>query len=86
MSDREPRVVVLVSDGCHLCDDACVVVTAVCEAADVGWEARDLSDLDESTRERWREFVPVIIVDGEVHDLFRVNAGRLRAALGATPG
>jgi hypothetical protein len=84
VTDRESRVVVLVSDGCHLCDDACVIVAAVCEAADVGWVARDLNDLDEPTRLQWREFVPVILVDGEVHDLFRVDAGRLGAALGAT--
>jgi hypothetical protein len=81
VSDGEPRVVVLVNAGCHLCDDACEVVTAVCGEAGVAWSARDLSDADEPTRARWREYVPVILVDGEVHDLFRVNADRLRAAL-----
>jgi Glutaredoxin-like domain (DUF836) len=84
VSDGDARVVVLVSAGCHLCDDACAVVTEVCTAAEVGWEARDLSRLDEPTRQQWREFVPVILVDGEVHDLFRVDPGRLRAALGLT--
>jgi hypothetical protein len=77
----EPRVVVLVTDGCHLCEDACTVVTAVCAANGATWTARDLSDVDEATRAQWREYVPVILVDGEVHDLFRVNPDRLRAAL-----
>jgi hypothetical protein len=40
-----------------------------------------LSDVDEDTRARWREYVPVVLVDGEVHDIFRVSADRLRAAL-----
>jgi hypothetical protein len=76
-----PRVVVLVTDGCHLCDDACTVVAEVCSPSGVTWTARDLSEVDEATRAQWREYVPVILVDGEVHDLFRVNADRLRAAL-----
>ena len=77
----EPRVVVLVTAGCHLCADACTVVTEVCAAAEVAWTARDLSDVDEATRAQWREYVPVVLVDGAVHDIFRVNAHRLRAAL-----
>jgi hypothetical protein len=30
---------------------------------------------------KWAEFVPVILVDGEVHDWFRVREDRLRAVL-----
>jgi hypothetical protein len=81
VSEREPRVVVLVTAGCHLCDDACEVVTTVCAESGVPWMARDLLDTDESTRAQWREYVPVVIVDGEVHDIFRVDAVRLRAAI-----
>jgi hypothetical protein len=81
VNDGEPRVVVLVSAGCHLCDDACETVATVCAQAAVEWSARDLADLDEPTRTRWREYVPVVLVDGEVHDIFRVTADRLRAAL-----
>lgn len=81
MSDGDPRVVVLVSAGCHLCADACAVVTSVCSERGVTWAARDLSDLDEPTRARWREYVPVVLIDGDVHDIFRVSTDRLRAAL-----
>jgi hypothetical protein len=78
----DPRVVVVVTPGCHLCDDACGVVAAVCAQASAGWVARDLAELDETAQAKWREFVPVVLVDGEVHDIFRVSADRLRAALG----
>jgi hypothetical protein len=81
VSDGEARVVVLVTDGCHLCDDACAIVAAVCAETAVQWAARDLLDTDEPIRLRWREYVPVVLIDGEVHDIFRVNADRLRAAL-----
>jgi hypothetical protein len=77
----DPRVVVLVTAGCHLCEDACDVVATVCEAAAVSWAARDLASCDDATQRRWREFVPVVLVDGDVHDVFRVTAERLRAAI-----
>jgi hypothetical protein len=75
------RVVVLVTDGCHLCVDACSVVGTVCDDLGVTWAARDLAAVDDETRARWREFVPVVMVDGEVHEIFRVDADRFRAAL-----
>jgi glutaredoxin-like protein DUF836 len=81
VSERQPRVVVLVTAGCHLCADACAVVASVCAETEIGWTARDLSEVDEPTRARWREFVPVVLIDGEVHDIFRVAPDRLRAAL-----
>ena len=81
MSGPAPRVVVLVTPGCHLCEDACAVVGAVCGDLSVSWSPRELSELDEASQARWREYVPVILVDGDVHDIFRVDADRLRAAL-----
>jgi Glutaredoxin-like domain (DUF836) len=82
VSRDEPRVVVLVTTGCHLCADACTVVGDVCAATGVSWSARDLADVDAATRSRWREYVPVVLIDGEVHEIFRVSAERLRGALG----
>lgn len=76
-----PRVVVLVKPGCHLCDDAVTVVAGVCDPAGVEWSTRDLGEVDEATRTQWADYVPVITVDGEVHDLFRVSPDRLRQAL-----
>jgi hypothetical protein len=77
----DARVVVLVTAGCHLCEDACAVVSAVCDAAAVSWAARDLMSCDAAAQRQWREFVPVVLVDGNVHDVFRVTAERLRAAI-----
>jgi hypothetical protein len=78
----DPRVVVLVTTGCHLCEDACGVVSAVCDAAAVSWTARDLMTCDQATQRQWREYVPVVLVDGDVHDVFRVSPDRLKAAIG----
>ena len=77
MSDR---VVVLTKPGCHLCEDACAAVARVAAEVGVGWHEQDISDDAELTA-RWGEYVPVIVVDGEVHDWFRVREDRLRAAL-----
>jgi hypothetical protein len=74
------RVVVLTRPGCHLCEDACVVVGRVASDVGVEWVQRDISDDAELTA-RWGEYIPVVMIDGEVHDWFRVDEQRLRAAL-----
>jgi hypothetical protein len=77
----QPRVVVVVTDGCHLCEDACKAVAAVCADLGVDWRSRDLFDLPDHQIRQWREYVPVVLIDGDVHDVFRVSVDRLRAAL-----
>ena len=79
-TDARPRVVVLTKPGCHLCDDACAVVARITEELGVEWAAQDITD-DAELMSRWAEYVPVILVDGEVHDWFRVREDRLRTAL-----
>jgi hypothetical protein len=74
------RVVVLTRPGCHLCEDACVVVDRVAADVGVAWSQLDISD-DLDLTARWGEYIPVVMVDGEVHDWFRVDEQRLRAAL-----
>lgn len=71
---------VLTRPGCHLCADACAAVARITAALGVGWTEQDITGDVELTAQ-WSEFVPVIVVDGEVHDWFRVNDERLRAAL-----
>ncbi|HTR70961.1 MAG TPA: glutaredoxin family protein [Mycobacteriales bacterium] len=75
------RVEVIVSPDCHLCEDACSVVAEVCTDLGVGWVRTSIADLDPDTQVKWREYTPVIVVDGAVHDVFRVTPDRLRAAL-----
>jgi glutaredoxin len=73
-------VVVLTAAGCHLCDVAIEVVSSVADELGIEWRTQDVM-ADTETALRWRELVPVVFVDGEVHDWFRVDADRLRAAL-----
>jgi hypothetical protein len=78
----DPRVVVVVTEGCHLCDDATKVVAETCDDLGVSWRTQDLFGLAEDQVAQWREYVPVVLVDGKVHDVFRVSPDRFRAALG----
>jgi glutaredoxin len=71
---------VLTKAGCHLCQDACRAVARVADSVGVAWSERDISD-DPELLAQWAEYVPVIMVDGEVHGWFRVDEDRLRAAL-----
>lgn len=74
------RVRLYTRPGCHLCDDARLVVEQVC--ADLG-ERYDEVDItgSEELLTRFGEEIPVTFVDGAQHDYWRVDPVRLRAAL-----
>ena len=75
-----PRVLLYSKPGCHLCDDARVVVEQVC--AELGESFEEVSILDDPALvERFGEEIPVTFVDGRQHDFWRVDPARLRAAL-----
>ena len=76
----DPRVVVYGKPGCHLCEEAVVVVARVCADVGVGWSERDISG-DEELMRIYGEQLPVIFVDGAQHDFWRVDPARLRSAL-----
>lgn len=76
------RITLLGKPGCHLCEDAREVIAEVAAELGVGWEERNILDDPELVRE-YQDYIPVVLVDGEVHDWFRVRADRLRSALGA---
>lgn len=74
------RVTLIGKPDCHLCQEARAVIEVVCGDLGVGWE--ELSILDDPVLfDRYWEQVPVTLVDGEQHDFWRVDGGRLRAAL-----
>ena len=77
----EPRITLLSKPGCHLCDEARVVIERVAADLGVGWAERSIED-DPSLKERYWEQIPVTFVDGRQHDYWRVDEARLRAALG----
>jgi glutaredoxin len=74
------RVTLYGKPGCHLCDDARLVIERVC--ADLGESYEEISILDDpDLMARFGEEIPVTFVDGEQHDFWRVSEARLRAAL-----
>jgi glutaredoxin len=75
------RVTFYTRAGCHLCDDARVVLERVCAELGEAWDEVDI-DADPALQDRFTHEVPVTFVDGRQHDFWRVDEGRLRAALG----
>ena len=84
-----PRVVLYGRSGCHLCDEARVVVARVCQEAAVRWAEVDVdapvgpggADLVATYGER----VPVVGVDGVDVAQWQVREPVLRAALAPGP-
>ncbi|MCW4385951.1 glutaredoxin family protein [Salinibacterium sp. SYSU T00001] len=83
------ELTLLTRPGCHLCDDARDVVTRVLgeleveASAPVGrLEERSIVD-DPELLARYAEEIPVLMIDGRVHNIWRVDPERLRAALTA---
>ncbi|TKA13121.1 glutaredoxin family protein [Actinacidiphila oryziradicis] len=81
--DPADRTVTLIGKpGCHLCDDARVVIEKVTGELGSSVEELDITQDDELYRKYWEQ-IPVVLVDGEQHDFWRVDENRLRRALGA---
>jgi hypothetical protein len=75
------RITLLGKPGCHLCDDARVVVQRVADDLGVPWDERSILD-DPALLAEYAEQIPVVLVDGRQHTFWRVDEARLRAALG----
>jgi glutaredoxin len=75
-----PRITLYTRPGCHLCDDARVVVERVCTDLGESFEEVDITT-DDDLADRYGEDIPVTFVDGRQHDFWRVDEHRLRAAL-----
>ncbi len=82
------RVTMYSKPGCHLCDEARAVVAAVCAELGESFEEVDITVGPEAAElmRRFGEEIPVTFVDGRQHDFWRVDAARLRSALGPRPG
>ena len=68
--------------GCHLCDDAeAVVLEVMSEFADsVSLTKQNILDDDELFA-RYSEEIPVLLINGKVHNYWRIDPERLRSAL-----
>jgi hypothetical protein len=75
-----PRVTLIGKPGCHLCDDARVVIEAVCAQTGDDWEERSIEG-DPALFDEYWDRIPVVLVDGRPHDFWRVDPKRLRDAL-----
>lgn len=68
-------------DGCHLCDDARVVVTEVLsEFPQVTLTEVSIDD-DEALRAEYWEQIPVVLINDKVHNFWRIDPDRLRKKL-----
>lgn len=79
-SDAPTRVLLVGKPGCHLCEDAAVIVARVCDEAGVTWAEASVLD-DPDLADRYWELIPVTLVDGRMIARWGLNADELRAAL-----
>jgi hypothetical protein len=77
---RDHRVTLLGKPGCHLCDDARVVVERVAGELGVPWDERDIT-VNRADHVEYGDRIPVVLVDGVEHTYWQVDEARLRAAL-----
>ncbi|MEU6719479.1 glutaredoxin family protein [Nonomuraea sp. NPDC046802] len=76
------RITLLGKPGCHLCEDAREIIARVAGELGVPWEEVSIESSRELQDKYW-EMIPVTLIDGVQHDFWRVDEGRLRAALEA---
>lgn len=74
------RITLISKPDCHLCVLAKEVVGRVADELGVAWEVQDITQLSDPDP-MWWEQVPVTLINGRVHDYWRVNERRLREAL-----
>lgn len=74
------RVRLYSKPGCHLCDDARVIIERVCADTGTSYDEVDITSSPDLLR-AYGEQIPVTVVDGRQHDFWRVDEARLRAAL-----
>ena len=80
-----PRITLLTKPGCHLCDQARTALDAVLAepefaGAALGYDEENILD-DDALNDEYAEEIPVVMIDGRVHTIWRVEPERLRTAL-----
>ena len=68
--------------GCHLCDDARVVIDSVLSEFDteIPVEKKNILD-DDALFARYSEEIPVLLINDKVHNYWHIDPVRLREAL-----
>lgn len=70
----------LTKPGCHLCEAARQTTGQVAAQFGLSFTERNIQE-DPDLMERYRNEIPVLLVDGEVKDFWQVNAKRLTKIL-----
>ena len=76
----EPRVVLIGKPDCHLCENARLIIAKVCEELGETWDEQSILE-DPQLADQYFESIPVTMIDGMIHDKWRVDEARLRTAL-----
>jgi glutaredoxin len=80
VSIRSSRVVVYYADGCHLCERALAQVRALHE--ELGFELEEIAiDGDAELETRYREWLPVVEIDGARAFTYHVHEDAFRRRL-----
>lgn len=74
------EVILIGKPMCHLCDDARAVVEQVCAELGQPWSEQSILDDPVLYDEYW-ERIPVVMIDGRIHAIWRVEASALRRSL-----
>jgi hypothetical protein len=76
----DPRVVLIGNPDCHLCDNARLILAKVCDELGETWGELSILE-DPQLADQYFESIPVVMIDGKIHDKWRVDEARLRSAL-----
>lgn len=79
---KEISLTLIGKPGCHLCDDAEAVIREVLkEFGEIAsLEKQNILD-DDGLFARYSEEIPVLLINGQVHDYWRIDPVRLEVAL-----
>ncbi len=80
LSSSGARIVLLERPGCHLCEEAALIVERVAAATGEKVERVNIEN-DDALARRWSIEIPVVAVDGKVVAVYRVTEKEVRAAL-----
>ena len=80
MAAVDHEVTLITRAGCHLCEEAEVVLRRLRGELGFGYAELDV-DADPARRAEYSDRVPVILIDGKEHGYWRVEEPRFRKAL-----
>lgn len=79
---NEYHLTLIGKPGCHLCDEAEVVISRVLSEVEgtVKFSKKNILE-DQDLFAEYSEEIPVLLIDGKVHNYWHIDAERLRSAL-----